>query len=358
MSDMPGEDEVITEVGTITPMVLPESVALDRASIDMQVATARAFPRSVTKALLEAEGLATLDEETAGSMFYSLPKRKGQDKPVEGPSARLAEIMAYSWGNLRVEADIVGEDKTHITALGTCFDLERNVAVRIRVKRRITNKHGQRFGDDMIGVTGNAAVSIALRNAVFKVIPAALVRRVYSAARQASIGKAGTLDQKRQAAMEWFSKAGIKPEQIYQLLDVKGWDDVGIEHIIMLRGTANAIKEGETTLEQVFNPPKNTDGAQALDAALAGQNPPPPPEPKKEPEPAQPTPERPETSDEERQMVTEAYRKASEKAAKLAEAGKLDMLESGALDDARDRGELGVLIKMDQDFAKRLKAKP
>ena len=215
MSDMPGEDEVDVEVGRIGELVLSETAALDRAAIDMQVSTAKKYPRSITKALLEAQELATLDEETAGSMFYTLPRRKGQDKAIEGPSARLAEIMAYSWGNLRAQAEVVDEGRTHITAVGTCFDLEKNVAVRVQVKRRITTKEGRRFGDDMIGVTGNAAISIALRNAVFKTIPATFVRKIYGMARTASLGKGGTLDGKRQAAMEWFGKVGIKPEQVY-----------------------------------------------------------------------------------------------------------------------------------------------
>ena len=346
------DEEARVEVGTIGELVLSETAALDRAAINMQVSTAKKYPRSITKSLQEAQELATLDEETAGTMFYTLPKRQGQDKAIEGPSARLAEIMAYSWGNLRSQAEVVDEGKAHITAVGTCFDLEKNVAVRVQVKRRITTSKGKRYGDDMIGVTGNAAISIALRNAIFKTIPATFVRKIYGMARQASIGKAGTLDQKRQAAMEWFGKAGIKPEQVYAMLEIAGWDDLGVEEVITLRGVVNAIKDGETTLEQVFNPPKATEQASSLDAALAAaaQK---PPELKKEPE-RQPTPE---PSDEEKALVAEAYRKASEKAAELAKDGKLDMLESTALDEARDNGDLGALIKMDQEFARRLKAK-
>lgn len=370
MRDEDGE-EIRTEVGTIGALALPESVALDRAAIDMQVATAKQYPRSITKALQEAEELATLDEETAGSCFYTLPKRKGQDKAIEGPSARLAEIMAYSWGNLRAESSVIGEDRTHVTAQSTCFDLEKNVAVRIQVKRRITTKDGKRYGDDMIGVTGNAAVSIALRNAVFKVIPSAFSRRIYQAARQASIGKAGTLDTKRQAAMEWFGKAGIKPEQVYALLEIAGWDDLGAEEIIQLRGTANAIRDGETTLEQVFNPSKSTEGASSLDAALEaaakakGAEPEKPQPVAAQPEPPKPEPEKPKErkaraekapdatkAPEVEDVVGEAYAKASRKATALAKAGALDMKLSEDLDAARDAGSLDDLIKLDTEFTR------
>src|SRR5690348_6841125 len=67
--------------------------AVDRASIDMQIATAKQYPRSITAALREATELATLDEETAKTMLYAL-KRGG--KVIPGPSVRLAEILAYS----------------------------------------------------------------------------------------------------------------------------------------------------------------------------------------------------------------------------------------------------------------------
>ena len=259
------ENEVV--VGTIDEG-LSASLALgavDKASIDIQIATAKRYPRSVDKSLGEAKALATLDEETAASMFYVLPRG---GKKIEGPSARLAEIMAYTWGNLRVDADIVGEDQTHITAMGTCFDLEKNVAVRVRVRRRITKRNGKRFDDDMIGVTGNAAISIAVRNSVFKVIPAALVRGIYAEARMASIGKGGTLTQKRQNAIDWFTKVSVTEEQIIEVLGVFGLNDIGEEELITLRGLRTAIKDGETTVEQTFNPPKKSVGAEDLNEAL------------------------------------------------------------------------------------------
>ena len=248
--------------------------AVDRASIDVQIATAKQHPRSVAKAMKEARELATLDEETAGSMFYALPRG---GKTIEGPSARLAEIMAYAWGNLRVDADIVAEDKTHITAMGTCFDLERNVAVRVRVKRRITNKDGKRYDEDMIGVTGNAAVSIALRNAVFKVIPAALVHTIYAAARTASLGQGGTLTQKRHKALAWFAKIGVAEADVFRVLNVSGPEDMGEDALIILRGMVTAIKDGDTTVEQLFRQPRGNGqessvGAKDLDEALTGKN--------------------------------------------------------------------------------------
>ena len=245
--------------------------AVDRAAIDIQIATAKAYPRSVTKALQEAETLVRLDAETARSCFYRLPRGKDRDgnaQYIEGPSVRMAEIMAHSWGNLRIDADVVAIEEKWAVAMGTCFDLEKNVAVRVRVRRRITDRYGKRFNEDMIGVTSNAAISIAVRNAVFKVIPNAFTRQLFKKAQQASLGS-GTMQEKRKKALDEFAKLKVKPDQLFSLLGIAGEDDIGIEHLITLHGLLTAINDGDTTVEQTFYPSaEKSNGAQELDQAL------------------------------------------------------------------------------------------
>lgn len=222
-------------------------MAVDKAAIDIQINTAKMYPRSVTKALREAETLACMDEETAASMTYLLPARGEGNKKITGPSVRLAEAMVYAWGNLRAETNIESIDEKYVTAVGTCFDLEKNIAVRSRVKRRITNKYGKRYGDDMIQVTCNAAMAIAYRNAVFSVIPRIYAKAIEAKAREASTGK-GTVAEKRKRAMEWFTKAGATEAQVLGFLGVKGLDDVGEDQLFELRGLKTAIETGETSL--------------------------------------------------------------------------------------------------------------
>jgi len=222
---------------------------LNRAEINVQVATAHRYPRSVTRFREEALAQATLDDETAGSMFYAL-KRGG--KVIEGPSVRLAEICGSSWGNIRYAARIVDIDAKFVTAQGMAFDLEKNLAAAIEVKRRITDSKGARYGDDMIGVTCNAAMSIALRNAIFKVIPFAFVKGIYEAAKQASLGKALTMEARRQGALDWFGKNGASQADLLKYLDRAGLDDVTIDDLLTLRGLSTAIMDGETTWASAF----------------------------------------------------------------------------------------------------------
>jgi hypothetical protein len=239
------DDEGGSAGSALTPLPMND------AMVDVQVATAKKFPRSIAKFRKTAESLACLDPETAKECLYAI-KRGG--KVIAGPSVRFAEIVAYAWGNSRAEAEVIEEGATHVKARGTFYDLERNIAVRKVVARRITDKEGRRYNEDMIGVTGNAASSIAHRNAVFAGVPKAIWKMVYEKARKVSIGKAGTLTQARQATVDWFGKSGVKPEQVFAWLDVAGIEDIGEEHLMLLNGLAQSLKDGATTIEAEFNP--------------------------------------------------------------------------------------------------------
>jgi hypothetical protein len=223
-----------------------------RGEIDIQVSTAKRYPRSVTSFKQRAEALALLDEETAEACFYVVPR---DGKNVEGPSARLAEIIASTWGHMRVEARVVDEDDKYVTSRGTAWDLESNVAIAFEVRRRITKKNGQRYNDDMIVTASNAGSSIALRNAVFKVVPSALWRPIYEKCRLTAAGDAQTLADRRAKMLLHFQKLHVQHDRIFALLGVQGVEDITLEHMITLKGLASAIKEGDTSVDSAFPPP-------------------------------------------------------------------------------------------------------
>jgi hypothetical protein len=225
--------------------------ALTRSEIDVQIATAKQYPRNLARVLGNIETLATMDEEVAGSCFYTLRR---QGKVIEGASVRMAEIIASSWGNLRVQARIIGNDGKMITAQGVCHDLESNYAVSAEVKRRITDKNGHTFSEDMQVVTGNAACAIAMRNALFKVVPAALVKKVIDKAKKVSLGESMTLETSRAKMLQYFKTIGVEEKQILDYLSIEKVDEINIDMVIELRGLANAIKEGTTTAKEAFEP--------------------------------------------------------------------------------------------------------
>jgi hypothetical protein len=223
-------------------------VAINRAEIDGQIATARAFPRSNSAFIKEARELVTLDADMAEACIYALPR---DGKTVTGPSARFAEIIQHTYGNNRGGGRVVAEEGSFIVAQGVFHDLEKNVMVTMEVRRRITDKYGRRFKDDMITVTGNAAAAIAHRNSVLKGVPKALWLPIYEAARMAAVGDITTLSRQREMAVAWFAKAGVTPAMICAKLGVGGVDDIGLDQLETLVGLKTAMREG-TRPEDAF----------------------------------------------------------------------------------------------------------
>ena len=227
--------------------------SIERAQVDVQIATARKYPRTLSKVKERMLSFATLDEETASSCFYTLPARRGgDDKPIQGPSVRMAEIALASYQHVKAGSRIINDDGKFLTAQAVVHDLENNVAVSIEVRRRVTGKSGNRFSDDMIAVTGNAACSIALRNAVFRVVPRALITPVYEAAKRVAVGDVKSLTSKRAQIIARLKQMGAKDANILAAVGAEKIEDIDIAKLEVLIGLGTAIKDGETTLEDAF----------------------------------------------------------------------------------------------------------
>ncbi len=221
-----------------------------RAEVDMQVATAKKYPRNLRQVLNNIEYLATQDQETAESCFYAL-KRDG--KTITGATVRLAEIITSCWGNIRSQAKIIANDGKFITAQGTCWDLETNVAYSIEVRRKITDKTGKTYTEDMQIVSANAICSVALRNAVFKVIPMAITRKIQDKIKDVILGDEESFDDVKQKAVEYFIGKGVTKAQILKFVGRESIEGIDREDVVILRGVATAIEDGDTTIASAFN---------------------------------------------------------------------------------------------------------
>jgi hypothetical protein len=250
---------------------------ITREEIDVAISTAKKYPRSLTKFRQDAMDMATVDIETAGSCFYKLRRKndRGEDVSIEGPTIRLAEIVASAWGNMKFGARIIGQEDGFVIAQGVAHDLETNVSSTMEVRRRITKKKGEKYGSDMIGVTSNAACAIAVRNAIFKTVPFTYVKQVYLAAKKTAVGDAKTLVERRQQMISEFSKMSVTLEQILEYTGKSGRDDIGLAEIEDLIGAFNAIKDGDTSVDEVFKKKAAAEGPKrASEAAPQAGTPP------------------------------------------------------------------------------------
>lgn len=235
----------------ITEIIAPSALeAIERAQVDIQIATAHRFRRpSLSIIKQEIISSATLDEETAASCFYTLARG---GKEISGPSVRLAEIAITCFGNLNAGAREISNDGKNITVQAVCHDLEKNVRVCIEVKRKITDRTGKTFSEDMQTVTSNAARSVAFRNAVFKVIPMALIQPAYEQARKTAIGDSKTLSSRRSKAIETFGKMGVTQDRVLAVIEKVTVEDIDLKALETLMGIHTSIKDGDTTIDEAF----------------------------------------------------------------------------------------------------------
>lgn len=252
--------------------------AVERANVDSQVATAKQYPRDLARSVNNSIAMATMDITTAQSCGYALPRG---GKPITGPSVHLAKLVVSNWGNIRAEAKVVQITDKQVISRGTCWDLENNVATAFEVRRSIIGKGGKRFSDDMITVTGNAANSIAYRNAVFSVIPKAIIDKVYQAAQHYITGDLSDEEKlvtRRKKCIDFFkSEYGITEDEVVMLCGKQTVNQIKADQIALLLGITQSLKDGDTTVEDLMKPyraeeNKKTIAEKAAEAAKANVN--------------------------------------------------------------------------------------
>lgn len=251
--------------------------AINRSEVDMQIVTAHRFPRKIEECKENMIALATMDDTVAYNCFYHLERtdKDGKKVVIEGPSVRFAEIIAACWKNLRIAARIIGNDGKTITAQGVCHDLESNVAISTEVKRSIVTSKGYTYSQDMQVVVGNAASSIALRNAICKVVPQVLIKSVVEEVQSKAlehIKQIGIEESWKQWVAYMQQQYGVSESMMLEYLG-KERSALTAEDIQKIVGVYQAIKEGTTTVEESFKKPKEQSkiAQTAKDAANAAQ---------------------------------------------------------------------------------------
>ena len=247
MSNQNNDDIIIVQPANIE--VLYQQ---DKAQIDVQIATAKTYPRNVTRAIENSMAIACLDMTTASTCTYSVPRG---GRAITGVSVHLAKILAQNWGNLRIESRVIAIDDKHVTSQGICFDLENNIAIKTEVKRSIMTKTG-RMNDDMITVTGNAGNSIALRNAILAVIPKGVTDKVYNSALKTITGDVSDETKLIKRRTQVFTKLkddyGVTEAEVLGAVGRASLSNITPKDIVVIIGIGQAIKDGDTTIDLAF----------------------------------------------------------------------------------------------------------
>ena len=239
---------------------------ITRGEVDAQVATAKKYPRDLKRFVANVKEAALSDPEIAAGCTYSLPR---DGKNIQGPAIDLAEIVLQQFGNLRAGSRIVEVGERTVKAQALAWDLENNVMVTSEVQRRIVNRQGKRYNDDMIIVTSNAACAIALRNVVFKVVPWSLIKDTYTAALTMALPKMEDVQKLYGQAVKYLAEMKVTETQVLTLLKRKAKKEVTQEDILTLRSIAGELRRGDSTTEDIFGNGKAERLAAATDESEA-----------------------------------------------------------------------------------------
>lgn len=236
--------------------------AQERAAIDTQVATAKKYPRNLTKVRLNGIAIATMNKETAEACRYAKPVG---GRNVVGPSVHLARILAQQYGNIRVQQRIKQITERSIIAEAVAFDMETNYAVCVEARRSIIDRKGNRYSDSVIETNAMAILAVAERNAILKVVPKSIIDSVYDEAFKCANGDLSDnakLLQARDKAFEVFkNEYGASEDEILTCLGIKTKEAIKAEHIADLRGYLQALRDKEVSADELFKRNKERNAA-------------------------------------------------------------------------------------------------
>lgn len=230
---------------------------MERSRIDMQIAAAQHHPRPEVEVIeMRITKRAARRKDIAELCYYSLPrydKESQKNKLIHGASIKLANISLGCWGNTLSGAQTIGNDGKVIRARGICWDLETNNQKFVEVGRRIIDKHGRPYSYDMQVQTAGAANSIAVRNAILQVLGDDIFTPAYLKCMEVVAGSAKDLIERRDKMLKWFGFRGVKYDQLFELLEKSGVDELDVDDVAYMSGIANAIKDKEITVEEAFH---------------------------------------------------------------------------------------------------------
>lgn len=196
-----------------TPMAQAKS-SREASEVQAMVIMAKQFPRDPIRAMDRILNACTRPSLAEGAV-YSYP-RGGQN--VEGPSIRLAEVLAQNWGNLDFGIRELSQENGESTVEAYAWDLETNVrqAKVFQVPhKRFTKKGSQTLTDprDIYELIANNG-SRRLRACILGVIPGDVVEAAQQQCSATLNAHADTSPEGIKAMLDALAPYGITADML------------------------------------------------------------------------------------------------------------------------------------------------
>jgi hypothetical protein len=271
-----------TDLGFTKPTAASEETGLmgateARAVAEVQSAyiIAKKFPRNQHESFM-----AIIDSckrpFLAEHAMYAYPRG---NQLVTGPSIRLAEVLAQSWGNLDIGVREISQSNGVSVAEAYAIDLQTNTRV-VKIFHvphvRDTKKGRQKLTDarDIYEMVANQG-SRRLRACILGIIPGDVVEAAVNQCKKTlETGEVPLADRVRMMVAK-FDELGVKVEHLEKRL---GHNLAAIipQEIVTLQGIFKSIKDGFAAREDFFEiggaAGKGIDASDDLDTLLAEKN--------------------------------------------------------------------------------------
>lgn len=223
----------------------------------MMYLMARKFPRSKKEAV-DRITLECCQKQVAEEAFYSFTRGR---ETVEGPSIRLAEVMARNWGNLDYGVEEVDRNDKESTLRAYCIDLESNVMsskVFVVPHSRDTRQGKKKLAADR-DIYENVANNGArrMRACILALIPKDVVEIAAHQVNTTLASDMGSPADEIRRLIEAFGEYGVTPERIAERLG-HSLTSVSNVEIVILRKIYSSIRENFSTADIEFPVKKST----------------------------------------------------------------------------------------------------
>lgn len=197
---------------------------------------------------------------------------------VSGPSIRLAEAMAQSWGNMQFGMRELSQANAESTVQAYAWDVETNTRREITFQVphiRHTRQGAKRLEDprEIYELVANQG-SRRLRACILAVIPGDVTEAAVAQCEATMHAKADTSPEAVAKLVQAFSGFGVSKEQIEKRIQ-RRLDAIQPAQIVSLRKVYASLKDGMSTTAEWFDadesaaPPQTASRAEKARAAVA-----------------------------------------------------------------------------------------
>lgn len=222
------------------------------AEIQAAVLMAKQAPRNESQSYLNIID-SCKRPSMAETALYAYPRGGSL---IEGPSIRLAEVLARSWGNCRVGITIQSQDSEKTEARAYAYDLQTNYMIDqdFTVPHKRTTKKGtKRLTDerDIRELVANIG-SRHLRGCILRLIPSDVVEDAVEQVKKTLVSSDVPIKEQVKKMVRAFDEIGVKVEHLEKRLG-HNLDAIIPQEIVTLKGIYKSIKDGMADREQFFD---------------------------------------------------------------------------------------------------------